>query len=49
MGSNTAGPSILATPYLPALLHKYENDAPECVGYKPDVEILNIDLNSIFN
>lgn len=61
MGSNTAGalhfsnamtymlPHSGIVVKLPTLLHKYENDAPEGIGYKPDVEILNIDLNSIFN
>jgi hypothetical protein len=34
---------------LPTLLHQYENDAPEGLGYKPNEQLEFIDLNSIFN
>lgn len=60
MGTNTAGalhfsnaitfmlPHSGIVVKMPTLLHQYENDAPEGIGYKPDIEALNIDLNSIF-
>ncbi|MGE3611731.1 MAG: hypothetical protein AB7I27_19225, partial [Bacteriovoracaceae bacterium] len=34
---------------LPTLLHKYENDAPEGVGYAPNRELTYIDLQTLLN
>jgi hypothetical protein len=33
---------------IPTLLHQYDNDAPEGIGYSPDIEKKHIDLDLLF-
>jgi len=59
-GQNTAGalhfanaitvmlPNSGIVAKIPTLLHQYDNDAPEGVGYSPDVEAKHIDLDLLF-
>lgn len=61
IGQNTMGalhfsnPMTFMLPYsgivvrLPTLLHAYENDAPEGVGYSPNVRQPFVDLDSLFD